>query len=210
MSSRTKLDLDKLTDQQVIDLGRMIVTCMTGKPRFSAPSPSLVELTAGLDRLESLLANRAGLLQQVQRLTLQVRESRNSLEKDLMNEADYVEHLIEQLPPDEQVAAIEEAGMSGAVDGPMPRIEGLIATQGDLEGAIDLSWNPIKRGVKIYRIEMSEDPAGQSGWRFCKNATKSKTAVTALVSGRRYWFRVSAEGPSGSGAASEVATKVAP
>ena len=57
---------------------------------------------------------------------------------------------------------------------------------------------------------MTDDPAGLTGWQHIGTPTKSSMTATGLTSGKRYWFRVSANGTAGPGPASEVATKVAP
>lgn len=215
MSVKSKLELNLLGDQEVIDLGRLIVTSMNANATFPAPDPALKDITTEIDAFGKLLEQRADLLQKAQTLTLQIRATRNQIEGDLNAESIYVDGVVEGLPPEDEAAAIKSAGMgtaaqSGTSIGLLPKVDGLIATQGDLDGGIDLSWNPVKRGLKIYLVELTDDPGGQTGWRFAKNATKSKTAITGLVSGKRYWFRVSAEGAAGTGPASETATKVAP
>ncbi len=125
-----------------------------------------------------------------------------------------MEGLVEDLTDAAAAAIIEEAGMSVAGEvppiGPMPKVDGLSATQGDSEGEVDLHWNPVKRGLQNYLTEVTDDPTGQTGWRFAANSRKSSVAVTGLTSGKRYWFRVTAECASGSGPASEPQTKVAP
>ena len=37
------------------------------------------------------------------------------------------------------------------------------------------------------------------GWRFAANSHKSSATLEALTSGKRYWFRVTAEGTVGPG-----------
>jgi hypothetical protein len=70
--------------------------------------------------------------------------------------------------------------------------------------------NPIKRGLKSYIGEQTEDPAGQTGWTHAFVVTKSSASVPGLISGKRYWFRVTALGAAGQGPWSDPATKVAP
>ena len=102
------------------------------------------------------------------------------------------------------------ASDTGTPVGPMPKVEGLTATAGDAEGSVDLAWNSIRRGLQNFLIELSEDPAGLTGWRFAANSRKSSATIEGLTSGKRYWFRVTAEGAAGPGPASTPATKVAP
>ena len=111
-------------------------------------------------------------------------------------------------------ARIVGAGMEPADEptpvGPMPKIAGLVATQGDGDGMIDLHWNPVKRGLKSYIVERTSDPAGQTGWGNADVVTKSSAVISGLVSGTRYWFRARAIGSAGPGPWSDAATKVAP
>ena len=157
----------------------------------------------------------------MQQLTLQIRTARDKCESDLNLDAAYVEQVINTLVPpataiDPVVAATkaQSAGMDvvGAPTpvGPMPKVEGLKATQGDADGSIDLQWGPIKRGLKNYIIEMTADPTGQTGWHMVATPTKSSHTMAGLVSGTRHWFRVSANGAAGPGPASDPTTKVAP
>ena len=92
-----------------------------------------------------------------------------------------------------------------------PRVgRGLKTTEGDAPGEVDFQWNTVKRGLRNYIAEMTDDPAGLTGWHVIGTPTKSGMTATGLTSGKRYWFRVSANGTAGPGPASEAATKVAP
>ena len=48
----------------------------------------------------------------------------------------------------------------------------------------------------------------REGWRFAGNSRKSSATIKGLASGKRHWFRVTAEGAAGP--VSDPATKVAP
>ena len=96
-------------------------------------------------------------------------------------------------------ATLAAAGMGASSDahttvGTLPKVTGLVATQGDGDGEIDAHWNPVKRGLLNYTLETTVDPAGQTGWTFARNESKSKTTLTGLKSGTRYWLRVTANG----------------
>jgi len=183
---------------------------MKGNPNFTTPAPALNALTGQATTMSGALAARAKLLSDAQELTIQIRDARTSLETLLTEEAGFVDGIAKG-----DAAIIKSAGMDvstgpGGRVGEMPKVEGLAATQGDTSGEIDLQWNPIKRGLKSYTVEMTEDATGLSGWSIAKVETRSKTAVTGLTSGKRYFFRVSAVGSAGPGSASDTTTKVAP
>jgi hypothetical protein len=182
---------------------------------FTLPNPTLTVLATLGKTMSDFMDQRAALLQQAQTLTIQIRDARNAVEGGLNTEATYVESVVKDMPDDKAAAAITSTGMSvaagtGTPVGAMPKVEGLTATQGDTEGEVDLGWNPVKRGLQNFIIETTDDPAGQTGWHFAMNSRKSSAAVKGLASGKRYWFRVTAEGAAGPGPASDPATKVAP
>ncbi|MDB6153690.1 MAG: hypothetical protein JWL90_2143 [Chthoniobacteraceae bacterium] len=215
MVNKSKLELSSLSDPEVIALSGLIVTSMTGNDRYKTPNPPLKTLTTQSTAIDAMLAERDALLQQAQTLTLKIRATRTALEQSLNAQSLYVDAVVATLPTTEQPGAITSAGMSVAGTttapvGSMPKVEGLTATTGDSEGMVDLSWNAVRRGLQNFLIELTDDPAGQGGWRFGLNSRKSSATVTGLKSGQRYWFRVTAEGAAGPGPTSSPATKVAP
>jgi hypothetical protein len=215
MALKTKLDLSNLTDQEILDLARLVTDSMNGNATFPAPNPPLTDLAAQREDINTLIGQRADLLQQAQTLTIQIRDARNRLEAALNAEAGYVEDTVKNMGDEQAAAAITSAGMTvaastGGAVGPMPKVEGLTATQGDADGEIDLAWNRIPRGLQNYIIEITEDATGLAGWKFAQNSRKSSATVKNLTSGKRYWFRVTAEGAEGPGPASDPVTKVAP
>jgi hypothetical protein len=79
------------------------------------------------------------------------------------------------------------------------------ATIGDGSGDCDLVWQPVKRKSN-YIVDVSADPITPTSWAQAGLPTKSSFTVTGLISGARYWFRVSASGSQGPGPASDPAT----
>lgn len=218
---KIKLELRTLTNIQLVESAKVIGTKLGLNINFPTPPISGSLLTTDANGIEALLQQRAGLEFQVQQLTLQIRTARDKCESDLNLNAAYVELTINTLVPpataiDPVVAATkaQSAGMeivgTASPVGPMPKVEGLKATQGDANGEIDLHWGPIKRGLNNFILEMTSDPTGQTGWQIIATPTKSSFTAPNLISGTRYWFRVSANGSAGPGPASEPTTKVAP
>ena len=215
---KVKLELDKLTDDELIALAGLIKTKMTGNGDFPTPDPALATIAAQAAAASTYIAERDALLSAAQEKTLLIRSSRDTLEVSLTAEGAYVQARVAALSgpidPAWRKARIVAAGMQPADDpvpvGPMPKITGLVATQGDGDGMIDLHWNPVKRGLNSYVVERTTDPAGQTGWGNAEVVTKSSLTLSGLVSGTRYWFRVRAIGTAGPGPWSDAATKVAP
>ena len=218
---KIKLELKQNTDLQTDEDGKLIGTKMTNNLNFTSPPVTGASLTADAVALEGLIQQRAALIFQTQQITILIRTARDKCELDMNLDATYVEGLINTpIPPattvDPMVATAKAltAGMNVASAatpvGPMPKVEGLTATQGDANGSVDLHWNSVKRGLKNYIVEMTDDPIGETGWHVIDSPGKSSATATGLTSTKRYWFRVSANGAAGPGTPSERATKVAP
>ena len=215
---KVKLDLKSLTDSELVDAMRLVVTKMTGNGDFPGPTPPLATLSAEATAMETLIAQRDAILMAAQEKTLLIRSARDSAEVSMTAEGGYVERQVAILSgpidPAWRKARIVGAGMEPADDpspvGPMPKVTGLVATTGDSDGEIDVHFNPVKRGLKSYILERTSDPAGGTGWGNPAVITKSSAFVSGLTSGTRYWFRVRAVGTAGPGPWSDPATKVAP
>ena len=89
--------------------------------------------------------------------------------------------------------------------GQLPQPANLVATGGDLEGTVDLSWDALRRGVQTYIAQQAISPSGP--WTQCYVGKASSCTVTGLTSGTQYWFQVCAIGAAGPSAWSDPATK---
>ncbi len=85
----------------------------------------------------------------------------------------------------------------------------LAATSGDIDGEIDLVWEPVD-GSSSYVVQVSRSRIKPSGWIQEDVVTKSSYTVSKLKSGYQYWFRVSAVTSKGQGPWSEPVSKKAP
>ena len=206
-----KLELRELSNEQAVTLARTLVTKFgENATTFPTPRPAPAELTAAADALDTLEQERAIHAKTLENLVIQVRAQRDTLNEKLTTAGGYVSEIANG-----DAAIITLAGLTPSADGPspvgvLPKVEDLRATQGDESGEVDLTWDPIRRGLKSYLVEISTSVDGQSDWTFGKVETKSKTTLTGLESGKRYWFCVKAIGAAGEGPASEIATKIAP
>jgi len=86
---------------------------------------------------------------------------------------------------------------------------GLTATTGDLEGEIDLVWEPV-RGANAYIIQVSRHAGKPSGWIQEDVVTRSSHTISKLKSGTTYSFRIAAAGSKGQSSWSEPVSKKAP
>lgn len=82
----------------------------------------------------------------------------------------------------------------------------IYATTGDLNGEIDLVWEPVK-GASNYIIQYSPGTQKQSSWRYLDVVTKSSHTLTNLKHGKNYKFRVAAVSSKGQGTWSKPVIK---
>lgn len=205
--AQVKLNLNRLTRDERLDLARQIHTQMTGNASFPTPSPALTALDAAITGLETGIGELDVLRQQAKEKTVEVDSLDVDLSQVLRDLAAYVQNAS---AGDE--AKILSAGMSVRDPGApvaMTPVTGLESSPGDDSGEVDLSWNPV-RGASSYEIQSSPDPMTASSWGHAGISTKSTFTLTGAPSGQRCWFRVRAVGANGPGAWSDPATKIVP
>ncbi len=85
----------------------------------------------------------------------------------------------------------------------------LAATSGDMDGEVDLVWEPVNESSS-YVVQVSRSRIKPSDWIQEDVVTRSSYTVSKLKSGYQYWFRVSAVTSKGQGPWSEPVSKKAP
>jgi hypothetical protein len=88
--------------------------------------------------------------------------------------------------------------------GEMPAPENLTATGGDLEGELDMPWEPVQ-GRDAYIGEWAANPAGP--WTQFYVGNNSSCTASGLNPGQMYYFRVREVDPLGPGPWSDIAQK---
>lgn len=86
---------------------------------------------------------------------------------------------------------------------------GLTATTGDLDGEIDLVWEPVN-GANAYIIQVNRSLNRPGGWVQEDVVTRSSHTISKLKSGTTYSFRIAAAGSRGQSSWSEPVIKKAP
>ena len=182
---------------------------MTGNASFPTPDPPLADVTAAVDKLEDDYNDAQGKRQTAQAATNQQNLSEAEVDRLATALGGYVDGVAKG---DETI--ILSAGMSTKAAatpvGPLPAPSALGAAGGDMEGEIDLNWQPLK-GARSYTVVKSTtgNVANAGDWTPAATGTRSKATVSGLVSGTRYWFRVAAIGSAGQGPWSDPATAIA-
>jgi hypothetical protein len=207
--AKVVLALSGLSIPDKVQKVRQFVTKMTGNASFPTPDPPLADVTAAVNKLESDYNDAQGKRQTAQAATNQ--QNLSEAEADRLTTAlgGYVDGVAKG-----DDAKILSAGMSTKAAatpvGPLPAVSNLSAAGGDMDGEVDLNWQPLK-GAKSYTVVKSTtgNVGNAADWTPAATGTKSKATVGSLTSGTRYWFRVAAIGSAGQGPWSDPATAIA-
>lgn len=205
---KVKLNLHGLSAAEKAAKARQIVIALTGNASFTAPHPTLAQLTAGADELEAAYSDAQAARQAAQTKTSILRDKEEAIEKLLRQIAAYIESVGGDNESTILSAGLDVRSTSSATITPTPPTS-VVATDGDEEGEIDLSWDKVK-GAKSYIVERSADPPTAASWGHATVVLKSTATINGLTAGTRYWFRVAVILSAGQSGWSDPATKIAP
>lgn len=206
--AKVKLDLRSLSIPEKVAKIRQIITALTNNPDFPTPQPSLASLTALADEMEASYTDAQASRQATTAKINIMHEKETAGEQGVRRVASYIESVAGN---DE--SKILSAGISlRSAASPLPAPSapsGLSVSEGDHEGELDLSHDPVK-GAKSNEYQQSPDPPTATSWVHAAISVKSSVTISGLVSGTRYWFRVRAITSAGPSGWSDPATKIAP
>lgn len=205
---RVKLNLGRLTISEKIAKGRHIVAKLTNNPGFTDPHPSLNEIIASLDELETAFGQLKSARSEVTTRVGTQNNAEKKLDQLLTRLGSYVESVAGTDDALIASAGMEIRGVRSAATTPTAP-QALAAAVGEHEGEIILSWKAVPNAYS-YIIEFSLDPAAPTSWTHVGIATAANKAVSSLTSGKRYWFRVKAVGAAGESGWSEQASRTVP
>lgn len=206
--AKVKLELNRKSVAQKIDLAKTIVTKMTGNTSFVTPNPALSVVTTAVTALTTATAEV-----EVARKTLESKYSalataESALEGLLTQLSNYVENV-----SNGDEAKILSAGMdvrnSSSASTIPDKVASINATIGDNTGEIDLSWDKVL-GAASYVVETALSDMNPLEWKHMLVSTRSKAEVASLKTGASYHIRVAAVGAAGQGPWSDPVVKVAP
>lgn len=205
--AKVKLDLRRKTDTELLQFATAHQTQITGNPAYPTPSPDAATFDPVVADFEAKLSTHTTAQTAAKEATAAKDDSRETLEAALNDRGNYVES---ESGGDE--ATILSAGFDvrepAVAIGDLPAPIDFLATMGDMEGEIDLAWDPVK-GANVYMVECKEHNDAAS-WELVKPVTDSKMTVTGLTSGNEYAFRVAAVGAAGQGPWSDESVKRVP
>ena len=203
-----KLNFKGLSDLGIIQQCTNIKTAMTGNANFATPTPTLPNFTTLITTAQAKLTAADTAAQNAKLATADKDNAIAALLVGVNQLADYVSMVAVG-----DGVKIQSAGFSlksASTPKTIPnQVVNLAITAGDNAGELDLQWDPVT-DAKTYEVQTSPDPMTATSFVGKGSATKSKMAVLDLTSGARYWARVRATNSAGTGAWSDVATKIAP
>ena len=207
--AKAATNLKGKTVPELLETTDKVKTSLDGNASFSIDAAKITELetkrtTLGTKQTEAGMARDA---------SEQKTAERDAARKDLEDTLTELANTVNSKSTDE--AVLQTSGFDVYIPGEkdpveLVQVQNLSATEGDDEGEIDLHWDRAS-GATAYGIQQSLDPNNPTNWTNLEGVGKtSKTTITGLTSGTKYWFRVRAKRGNESAGWSDPATKVAP
>ncbi|TAL00498.1 MAG: fibronectin type III domain-containing protein [Verrucomicrobia bacterium] len=205
--AKVKLKLQDKSDSELLTFSQQHIAAMTGNSNFTTPAPTVIAFQALHDEFEAALDAAALAAETSKQKTSTKDVKRSALERGLTDRGSYVDMtsggieakiLSSNLPVRDAAAPI----------GPMPAPIDFLATMGDMEGEMDLTWSRV-RGAKSYIIQHSENVSPRV-WSQKAVSPKSSATITGCTPGAICVFRVAAIGAAGQGPWSDESVKMAP
>ncbi len=209
--AKVKLSLDSKSDSELATFADAHVTAVTGNPNFTTPLPTGTVFAGALSLYKTALGDFNTAQAAAKQATTVKDTARDALESALSQRGNYVELTAAEAADPEAVvksAGFEVKAPASAPQMPEP-VSNLSATAGDNAGELDLQWDP-SLDASSYEVQTSPDPITPTSWVSQPSVTKSKTVILGLPSGSKVWARVRAVGPGGTGAWSDLTSKIVP
>ncbi len=197
------LNFSRLSIPEKIQKVRTVLGLMTGNTNFANPNPTLDDIDAAVNLLES---------------SHEAAQDGSKTKKALMRiHEDSVDALMSKLVAYVQdisngdEAIIQSSGMGVKAKATPPKdLEAptaLKASPRSNSGEAELKWKSVK-GAKSYLIEFTTTPNESATWDMLDTCTKAKHIATGIQSVSAVWFRVAAVGPKGKSQWSDPAKTV--
>lgn len=192
----------RLAPDLLVAKARNCVRLMSGNPAFPDPTPTLAEVAAGADRLDTALQNYGYNNGKVERAE---RDSAiTALRRQLLLLGYYVDRCADGRAEVIHSAGFDVKGKRGP-SRPMDAPPDVRAVRTAYEGQLIVRWGAV-RNRKLYRVLMTDtDPNDPAGWRTLLLGSDVQCTVDGLRSGHPYAFRVVAMGTLGDGPLSDLA-----
>jgi hypothetical protein len=201
-----KLNLQKKSIPQKIELGKGVVLAMTGNPLFgTVTNPTILLLNAATTALETAL-NGVTAAGGGTSLTAIMHQKEDAFDVSITGMGRNVDNIAKG-----DKVIILSAGMEADKEREPAQLPGtptaLEAKPGDMPGTVDLKWKRPQFGL-FFNVYASTDPPNANSWVLKGQTTKSKATISGLNSMTSYWFKVEAIGTVGTGPQSDPAKSV--
>ena len=206
--AKVKLNLDRLSDGQLILKAKDIKTKLTGNANFPTTTPTLANYGTLITSAEAGLSASDAANATAKQMTTEKNTVIDALRRGTAQLGTFVEAASGGDPAKIQSAGMDVKATSTPIGTP-GQVQDFALSAGDHDGELDAQWSPVN-GAKSYELETSPDPVTLTSWGNKQSTTKSKLTITGLTSGTRAWSRVRAIGAAGPGNWSDPATKIVP
>ncbi|MEO8589612.1 MAG: fibronectin type III domain-containing protein [Flavobacteriales bacterium] len=198
-----KSGLKGLRTTEKVAHARTVVTGLTGNPAFSTPTPALAVVTAAADKTETAY-NNALIGGPAERELRRVAEA--ELDSVLAHLCLYVNTTAAGDPAVAVTSNFPLIKQPTPV-GKLPAPANAHARLTDFAGVVDLKWDAVANARYYHAYICSTDPSVEANWSLVGISSRAAHTVTDLKGGQFYWFRITAVGTEGEGAASDVVMK---
>ena len=207
--SKVKLELNRKSVAQKINMGKTMVTKMTGNATYATPNPPLASITAAVNTLAGATAEVEVARKNLKAKYTALNAAEAAFDMVVTQMGNYVENI-----SNGDEAKILSAGLDvrkeASSQGALPdKVASVNAIVGHSAGEIDLSWEKVA-GAKSYVVETALSNMNPMEWKHMLVSTRSKAEVATLKTGASYHIRVAAVGSTGQGPWSDPVVKVAP
>lgn len=149
---RIKLNLNRLSIPEKLDLAKQISGALTGNANFPTPTPTIATLTTDASNLQTAHDETVAARQESKNKTAVQDQMEDKLDDTLTRMAGYVASV-----SGDDEALVTSAGMNfqqpGTPSAPAATPQSFAATTGDSDGEIDLSCNAVN-GAQSYIFEI--------------------------------------------------------
>jgi hypothetical protein len=202
------LNLKNRSVMNKVEMGRQVAAAIDGNADFPNPLPTVAATNSASDELETAY-NEAELARQAAKeKTALLKQKEAAFDKNMNKVGNYVENTADGDETKILGAGLQVKAKAVRHQDRLPKPEHLKASNSEMPNEIILQWDKVV-GAKNYHIEICLDPMEENTWVHTRYSTRLKAAVGGLVSGQRYWFRVSAINSRGEGAWSEAVSRMA-
>jgi hypothetical protein len=189
-----KLELDKLTHDELADKVHTVKTLMTtNAATFPAADPTTTQLGTLETSLRNAIAARLAGEETLKNLVQAEKDAAAAVAAGLTKELLYIDKVADGNPTTYTLAGVDVRKIPSATTA-MPKVLDVKTSVSDFAGSLDWMCKPVP-GVKAYLLQKcTGDPAVEANWSYADVSPKSSGTLHGLAAGK-IWIRIIARGP---------------